>query len=84
MPASPPTWVRRRSVAAPSFGDTEDDALENLREALELYFEGRAHWHGVKYRKGGSPTRTVIVRAGRKEILTRPFRSSARWLKPGA
>jgi predicted RNA binding protein YcfA (HicA-like mRNA interferase family) len=32
----------------------------------------------VKYRKGGSPTRTVIVPAGRKEIPRGTFRSILR------
>ncbi len=94
-------------VDVSSFGDSEDAALANLREAFELYFDGApagavatvegpesvallssapklhssrrvigerrirlllpANSH-VKDRKDGSPTRTVIVAAGRKQV----------------
>jgi predicted RNA binding protein YcfA (HicA-like mRNA interferase family) len=105
------------NVNVASEGDTEAEALANLQEALELYFEddgqievapvaqakltkpmprvsrtyssasiakvllrhsfrfvSRRGSH-VKLRKAGSPTRTVIVPMGRKDMCHRTFRS---------
>ena len=37
------------NVGVSSFGDTIDEAIRNLREAVELYFEeGDADYHPIK------------------------------------
>jgi predicted RNA binding protein YcfA (HicA-like mRNA interferase family) len=80
------------NVDVASDGDTEDQARDNIREALELYFDepdAVAAWTPVhqrgshaKWRRTSSdprdPTRTVIVPMGRQHLAIGTFRSICR------
>jgi predicted RNase H-like HicB family nuclease len=49
-------------VDVSSFGDSEDDALSNLREALELYFEDASE-DAVAKVEGPEVRRLTLLRA---------------------
>src|SRR3989344_4335452 len=76
------------NVDVSSFGKTKEEALKNIKEALDLYFDEEKYFvfisqkgRDIKYRKYGFVVLTDIVPADKKEIPYVKLRSIVRQAK---